>query len=126
VQVAEARHAFLQEGPHVALVVVGAEDDDPDPRELLLDDVRRPDALHRVGGRHLDVHQHGVGAEPAHFGEDPVVVGCDADDVQPRLLEEVPGALPDQVLVLCDQHPEARRGGTRARRLRCAAGCLHT
>jgi hypothetical protein len=109
VQVAVASDTVLEQRPDVALVVVLAQDDHADVGIFALDHVGRLDPLHGMGRRHLDVHQHNVRSQPSGFGKDPPVVRRDAHNVEAAALFEQPSrALTHEVLVLGDQHTQAR------------------
>jgi hypothetical protein len=114
-QVSEARGPVLEQLEGVGLVGVLRQDHHPDVRVGRPDRVRGVDAFHRRPGRavvpasraacrrHPDVRQDRAGPGPAHRVEQ---FGRRADGGEhghlSRVLEQPPGALPDQVVVVSD------------------------
>ena len=77
----------------------------PMPGWSRADGVGGLDALHVVAGRHPDVGEHGVGREPPDGVAQLVRVPDGSDDLDlAGVLEQPPGALADEVVVLGDDH----------------------
>ena len=102
-----AHRARFDQALHVLVVVVRGKREHGRAREVGGDPRGRLDAVHL---RHLDVHQHDIGVGLLDLPKRLHTVRGDADDQEPVLeLQELPGALPDQRVVIHDQ--DADRGG---------------
>ena len=105
-QVGTARSALLQEGDGIGRVVVLAEQDHAGSRAGLPQVLCRPDALVRARGRHADIGQDDIGLGGGDRREQGVIVLADGHQLEVRRgLEEPPDALPDEIVVLGEDHP---------------------
>ena len=100
-----ARSACPHRREDLLVVREAGEDDDPALRAELADTCRR---LNTVRLRHHEVHEHDVRARSPHLPHRFLPVSCFRQDFDVRLrLQESHQAVPDDRVVVHDQHPNA-------------------
>jgi hypothetical protein len=104
-QVADALAAVGEQVDRVVLLDVLGEDQDPGPRQLGADRLRRPQPVVGVVGRHPDVDDREVGLVGADLAQQLLGVAGLARDLDPRPLQQPRRALAQQHRVLADHYP---------------------